>query len=104
MTFVERYGKEIISLLVPVVTWTLNRFFKTGARLQIAQPHAFTFLVQQPITDPQGNVVAQTQTVHTKSIIVHNAGREPATNVELVFNWKPMCLNAWTPRHFREHQ
>jgi hypothetical protein len=26
-----------------------------------------------------------------------------ATNVEIVFNWKPPCLNLWPVRHFSEH-
>lgn len=104
MTFIETYGKEIVSLLVPLITWALNSFFKGKARLEIAQPHKFTFLVQQPLIDPQGNQVSPTQTVHTNSFIVRNSGRETSTNIEMVFNWKPMCLNVWPPRHFQEHQ
>jgi hypothetical protein len=49
MTFIETYGKEIVALLVPVVTWVLNVLFKAKARLQVASPHQFTFLVQQPL-------------------------------------------------------
>ena len=104
MSFVETYGKELFALLVPFITWGLNRFFKGKARLQIAQPHKFTFLVQQPLIDSLGNQVSPTQTVHTNSFIVRNSGRETSTNVELVFNWKPMCLNVWPPRHFTESQ
>ena len=104
MAFIETYGKEIVSLLVPLITWTLNRFFKGKARLQIAQPHKFTFLIQEPLIDPHGKQIQPTQTVHTNSFIVRNSGREPSTSVELVFNWKPMCLNVWPPRHFKEHQ
>lgn len=103
MTFLETYGKELFSLLVPVITWALNSLFKARARLQVALPHQFTFLVQEPLTDGQGNVVSPTQTVKTNSFIIRNAGREPATKIELVFNWKPMCLNLWPVRHYEEH-
>lgn len=103
MTFLETYGKEIVSLLVPVVAWVLNSFFKAKARLQVALPHQFTFLVQQPLIDPEGHEVSPTQTVKTNSFIIRNAGRESATKVELVFNWKPMCLNLWPVRHYEEH-
>lgn len=103
MTFLETYGKEIVSLLVPVVTWLLNGFFKAKAKLQVALPHQFTFLVQEPRIDAEGNEVSPTQTVKTNSFIIRNAGREPATKVELVFNWKPMCLNLWPVRHYEEH-
>jgi len=103
VTFIEIYGKEIVSLLVPIIAWVLNSFFKAKAKLQVALPHKFIFLVQQPLLDEEGNVLASTQTVHTNSFIIRNAGRDAAKNVELVFNWKPMCLNLWPVRHYEEH-
>ena len=103
MTFFETYGKEIVSLLVPILTWMLNGVFKAKAKLQVALPHQFTFLVQQPLIDAEGKQVSPTQTVQTNSFIIRNAGREPASKVELVFNWKPMCLNLWPVRHYEEH-
>lgn len=103
LSWVQSYAKEIISLLVPFITWLLNSTLKGKVRLQVAQPHKFTFIVQEPLIGSDGNQISSTQTVHTNSFIVRNAGREPATKVELVFNWKPMCLNIWPPRHFQEH-
>lgn len=103
MTFLETYGKEIVSLLIPLVTWVLNTFFKTKAKLLLASPHNFTFLVQQPLLDPQGNQISPTQNVYTSSFLIQNAGKETATKVELVFNWKPQCVNIWPLRHYQEH-
>ncbi len=103
MTFLETYGKEIVALFVPLVTWGLNTFFKAKARLLLASPHTFTFLVQQPLLDPQGKQISPSQTVHTRSLMVWNAGKDTATKVEWVFNWKPLCINVWPPRHFGEH-
>lgn len=103
MTFLETYGKEIVALLVPLLTWALNTFFRAKARLSLANPHTFTFLVPAPLLDPQGNQIAPSQTVHTRSLIAWNAGRETATRVEWLFNWKPHCINVWPPRHFEEH-
>lgn len=103
VTFFETYGKEIISLLVPIMTWVLNSVFKAKAKLQVALPHQFTFLVQQPLIDAEGKQVSPTQTVKTNSFIIRNAGRESASKVELVFNWKPMCLNLWPVRHYEEY-
>jgi hypothetical protein len=102
MTFLQTYGKEIVALLVPLLTWALNTFFRAKARLSLANPHTFTFLVQVPLFDPQGKQIAPSQTVHTRALMVWNAGRETATNVEWLFNWKPHCLNVWPPRHFQE--
>lgn len=103
MSLFETYGKEIVALFVPVITWALNSLFKAKAKLQVALPHQFTFVVQQPLIDAQGNQVSPTQTVKTNSFIIRNAGRVPATKLELVFNWKPMCLNLWPVRHYEEH-
>jgi hypothetical protein len=45
MTFIETYGKEIVALLVPFIAWILNNVFKAKAKLQVALPHQFNFLV-----------------------------------------------------------
>jgi len=103
MTFIQTYAKEIVSLLVPLITWALNRAFRAKAKLRIANPHGFTFLVQTPLLDAEGNQVSPSQTVHTSSYILMNGGTVPATNIELVFNWRPPCLNIWPPRHTTEH-
>jgi hypothetical protein len=104
MTFIETYGKEIVALLAPLITWALNTFLRAKAKLEFALPHQFTFLVQEPLIGPNGNQISTSQTVHTNSFIIRNSGRETATKVELVFNWKPMCLNLWPVRHFEEYQ
>jgi hypothetical protein len=103
MTLIETYGKEIVSLFVPLLAWALNTFFRAKAKLQLASPHTFIFLVQQPLLDPQGNKISPTQTVNTRSLMIWNAGKETATRVEWVFNWKPLCVNVWPSRHFEEH-
>ena len=103
MNIFQAYGKEIISLLVPFIAWILSSFFKTKAKLQVALPHQFTYLVQEPRLDSKGEVISPNQTVHTNSFIIRNDGREAAEEVELVFNWKPMCLNLWPVRHYQEH-
>lgn len=103
MSFLETYGKEIVALLVPIITWILNVRFRAKAKLQVALPHQFTFLIQQPLVNAEGQKVSPTQTVKTNSFIIRNAGRDSATKVELVFNWKPMCLNLWPVRHYEEY-
>ncbi|WP_041463910.1 hypothetical protein [Pelodictyon luteolum] len=103
MSVLETYGKELVALLVPIFTWVFNVFFKAKAKLQVAQPHQFTFLVQQPLINSEGKQVSPAQTVRTNSFIIRNAGRDSATKLELVFNWKPMCINLWPIRHYEEH-
>ena len=102
MELVRQYGKELVALFVPFLTLVLNGLFRAKARLVQAIPHTFTFLVQQPLLDTQGKIINPTQTAHTRSNLIGNVGRETATRVELIFNWKPDCVNVWPPRHFEE--
>jgi hypothetical protein len=103
MTFLETYGKQVVAFLVPLATWALNTFFRAKAKLLFASPHTFTFWIDQPLVDAQGIQIAPRQTVHTRSLMVWNTGRETATKVEWVFNWRPLCIQLWSPRHFEEH-
>jgi hypothetical protein len=80
MNLLQTYGKELVALLVPLVTWVLNTFFKRKARLLWANPHAFTFLIQEPLKDAQGAVIQPAQNVHTGSYMLWNAGRDTATH------------------------
>lgn len=100
MNFISTYGKEIVSLIVPVITWLLNSGFKAKAKLVWTNPHSFTFLLQEPIRDANGNVQSPTQRVCTASIKVINTGRDTANKVELVFNWRPHYINLWPVRHY----
>ena len=103
MDFVQTYAKEIVAILVPIITFGLNRIFRAPAKLQIANPHNFTFLVPQPLFDAQGQQISPNQTVHTSSFMLKNDGKETAENVEWVFNWKPACINIWMSRKYTEH-
>jgi hypothetical protein len=94
------YSKEIISLLVPLAVWFLNRQFQPSARLIHSIRHTFRFLIPEPIRDPDGNIVRSSQAVHVASVSVSNIGRSTAKNVEIVFNWKPAFVNVWPLRHF----
>jgi hypothetical protein len=102
MTFIENYGKELVALVVPFITWGLNKLFKAKAKLHISNPHNFTFVVPEPLRDAQGNVIHPNQTVQTRSIMLANAGTETATNIELVFNSKPQFINFWPARQYSD--
>lgn len=103
MEFIHQYAKEIFSIVVPIITWILNNKFKAKAKLQLAVPHSFTFMVQEPLRNAEGEIIRPTQGVYTASRVLKNSGKETATNVELVFNWKPLCINIWPSRHYTEH-
>ncbi len=102
MPLLTEYGKEIVSLLIPFITWFLNVGIKPRAKLLKTTRHAFTFIVQEPIRNAQGEVVQPNQRVCTASVQVFNSGRDTAHKIEVVFNWKPQCLNLWPVRSFEE--
>lgn len=102
MDFISKYGKEIVSLVVPFITWFLNSGIKARAKLVWTSPHSFTFLVQEPLRDENGDILRPTQKVCTASIKVINNGRDTANKVELVFNWKPHYINLWPVRYYEQ--
>ena len=63
MELITTYGKEIVSLLIPFITWFLNVGIKAKAKLIWGSPHSFTFLVQEPLRDAEGKVITPTQRV-----------------------------------------
>jgi hypothetical protein len=100
MNLLSQYGKEIFAIVLPVFTLVLNKFFKNGAKVCYGQLHQFTYLLDVPLLDQQGDVLLPTQTVHTQSYVFRNEGREPATKMEVVFNYPPQYLNIWPARHY----
>jgi hypothetical protein len=103
VNFVQTYAKELLSVVVPIFTAVFRWATRQRVKLIFATPHEFTFIIQEPLRDPQGTVVRETQTLKTKSFYFRNEGRATAHHVELVFNWKPVTLNIWPVRHFTEH-
>lgn len=100
MNIFTLYGKEIFAFVVPVFTFLLNKYFKNGAKISYGELHQFTFLIQEPLKNNDGDIVKHAQNVHTLSYIFNNEGRESATNVEIIFNYPPMYLNVWPARHY----
>ena len=101
MEFLRTYAKEIVALLVPLITWFFNNMLKPRARLITSTLHGFTFLVQEPLIGNDGNQVSPTQTVNVGSVLIRNIGKDTSTKVEVVFNWKPL-INIWPSRHYEE--
>lgn len=102
MNFVQTYAKEIFALLVPFIQWALNSSQRSKAKLIMGIRHSHTFLVDQPRRDVDGTLLSPTQTVNTASVMIHNGGKKTANNVQIVFNWEPMCINNWPNRDYEE--
>lgn len=101
MDIAQAYSKELISLAAVLIAFLLNKYFRPRAKIIYGIRNSFTFLVDQPLVDADGQEIRPIQTVTTRSLSVSNTGRETAKNVEITFNWKPHFLNVWPPRHFK---
>jgi len=100
MNIVSQYGKEIFAIVVPVFTFLMNKYLKSNAKISFGQLHNFSYLINEPLRNPDGEVLRAKQLVHTHSYVFMNEGRESASSVEIVFNFKPMYLNIWPSRHY----
>lgn len=98
----SKHAVTIFSAATPFIIWAMNAFLQPRARLFQQSRHQFVYLIQEPLLDPEGKIISPTQTVHTTSVSIFNAGRSTATKVEVVFNWKPQFINIWPSRHFEE--
>ena len=62
--FLTSHAKEIFSVATPFILWFINNRFQPRAKLVQQTRHGFTFLIQSPLLDAQGNELAPTQTVN----------------------------------------
>ncbi|WP_250911631.1 hypothetical protein [Escherichia coli] len=100
MNILTQYGKEIFALFVPIFTLFINKIFKNGAKICYGELHQYSYLINEPLRNAEGEIVKAKQVVHTKSYAFKNEGKEPATNVEIIFNYPPMYVNIWPSRHY----
>lgn len=102
MSFLYTYSKELISGAITVCLWVATRVLQPKVNLQYGFPHGFTFLIDQQYVDPATNQQSPRTLVHSRTYLVRNEGNRPATDVQLVFNYKPQHKNLWPVRHFME--
>jgi hypothetical protein len=100
MSFLLDHLREVISLLVPFITWILGNYFSSRPRLVRSNRHLFTYLINEPLRDAAGNIVHAKQTVNVASMHIVNSGRSAAKDLEIVFNWEPQYFNVWPSRHY----
>ena len=99
------YSKEIAALAVSIVGALFARMIQPKAKLIHSERHRYHYVLQEPLRHAKGDVLRPTQSVTVRSFSVSNTGKSTATNVELVFNWKPAYFNVWPLRHYttRDH-
>ena len=100
MEFFETYAKEIFSLLIPIITLIISTSLRDKVKLKQSLSKAFTFLIDEPMKDDEGTILQDKQNIWTQTHTIYNSGKKTATNIEIIFNWKPYCLNVWPLRHY----
>ncbi|MFZ0092603.1 MAG: hypothetical protein WAK97_01690 [Pseudolabrys sp.] len=117
MQLFAQFQKEIISLAFTLISAGILYLFRARAKLVWGTPYGFTFLIHDvpaptpvPVSVPAQQDAPQTpapapmaSNIQTASLIVQNNGREPATEVEVTFNWKPHIYNIWPIRPYDIH-
>jgi hypothetical protein len=100
LSLLQAYGKEAFAVVSVVVAFVLNRVFRLRPKLIYSVRHSTNYVVDQPLLDAEGKIVAQQQLVRTASIVSENSGLQSAKNVEYTFNWKPPIYNVFPGRAF----
>jgi len=95
MELLENYLDAIIAALIPVIILIIERITKPRAQLLLTNPHTFTYIVEEPLRDAEGNVIRPVQSAYTASYSIINDGKDTANSVEVVFNYKPQYCNIW---------
>jgi hypothetical protein len=100
MEFIKTYAKEIIALVVPFLALFLNNRLQPRARLVQGIRHASTLLLDEPTLANDGKIIDSKKIVRFAQISFVNTGSEPATNLQITFNWKPQHYSLWPHRKF----
>ncbi len=67
MNILTQYGKEIFALLFLFLPYLSIRFFKNGAKICYGELHQYSYLINEPLRNAEGEIVKAKQVVHTKS-------------------------------------
>ena len=93
-TLIQQFQLQLISAAVTLLAALIKYLLRPKSRLIYSSPHAFTFLLK--------GEDGTSFNVSTSSIWVTNAGREPANEVEVTFNYPPQFFNVWPARNFEQ--
>jgi hypothetical protein len=96
----QTYSKEIVSVLVPITVAIVGYFLRPRAKMVWSVLHNFVMITTEQWTDENGNAQPRTAKIVTTSVHVENFGRDAATGVEIVLNWRPPHFNTWPQRHY----
>ena len=104
MKYIELFQRELVSFGLVLVSAFILWVFRARAKLMWGLSHGFAFQIRPQAPPPTANdeqVPAPAPfLVHSRSLLLVNQGRLPATNAEVVFNWRPENFEVWPARPF----
>jgi len=97
---ISLYAKEIVAVATSLATLVAKFFPRSSqADLSFSDRHNYTFVITNIEVDDAGAPIEKMYAIHTRSMFILNSGRGTLTNVELVLNWQPKCVNIWPSRY-----
>ena len=93
-TLIQQFQLQLISAAFTLLAALIKYLLRPKSRLIYSRPHGFTFFLK--------NENGTSFNVSTSSIWVTNAGREPANEVEVTFNYPPQIYSVWPARNHEE--
>jgi hypothetical protein len=102
MDFVKLYSREIVSLLVPVLTAVLAWVMQRPPKVIWSIHNLRFFLAEETVAVENGPPQKKNHAIRAASVFVQNSGRMAAQGVEIVFNWRPQHFNVWPQREYVE--
>jgi len=100
MDFIQEHSKEITSLLVPLVGAIIALIFKARAKLIWSVHGSRSILTEEFVQVEVGPPSRRVVNVQTAFLVFQNIGREAATEIEIVFNWRPQIFQLWPIREY----
>lgn len=102
MPFYQTYSREIVSLLVPIIAAVVANIFRARAKLIWSEHISRVMLSEEFHHVEVGPPERRHLVIRTSSLFIQNLGRDAATDIEIVFNWRPQHFNIWPQRGFEE--
>lgn len=80
---------NIVAAILTFILTIIHRIAQPRPKIVWGTSHGFSFIV--PRTDPPGPDFL----VHTQTVFIQNVGRESASDIEVILNYRPHNLSLW---------
>jgi len=89
MEFTDQILAVPLSIITTIVGIVVAQWLRPKSNIIWAETHGFTYLLPDP--QREGGTV----NVWVDSLYIQNAGKKPADDIEVIFNWPPQYFNIW---------